>query len=281
MAPPGKNNDQKGGKVAPRGEFVWAMDGKTLHPARLMIPRDENITKMTRLSEVEVQWTQTGFRQFVLHEHVEFDDKSSSGSRTQRPRRAALSSPAEEKGTSRKRTPSTSRKQNTPSSQKRKTPTRARPMPKKEKEKSKVLEVPVAAEDNSEDGKQVNNSVELPQVTKLTGEQKRSLEARDIGYDEPPAKKRKMKVIRRSITPPPLSPVDQDCKIPAVATASEVKLLQTPLIYTNEATDGAVENNAEPSVLDTFTSPLSSAKEMVVSGLLGLYKGFLGSSSPS
>jgi hypothetical protein len=114
-----------------------------------------------------------------------------------------------------------------------------------------------------------------------------------ISYDEqPPAKKQKnLQVTRRSITPPPLSPVDQDdCKVPAVTvvTASEVNvnLLQVPWIDadTKEATHEAVvevENNAESSVLETFTSPLSSAKEMVVSGLLGLYKGFLGSSSPS
>jgi hypothetical protein len=57
-----------------RGEFVWAVDGKTQHPARLVVPRNEDEAAITRHSEVEVMWTNTGKFEWIEQEDIIYEE---------------------------------------------------------------------------------------------------------------------------------------------------------------------------------------------------------------
>jgi hypothetical protein len=57
-----------------RGEFVWAVDGKTQHPARLVVPRNKDEAAITRHSEVEIMWTNSGIFQWVEQEDIIYEE---------------------------------------------------------------------------------------------------------------------------------------------------------------------------------------------------------------
>jgi hypothetical protein len=82
----------RGGAREALGEFVWVLDGKTLHPARLALPRNLDESHGIRLSAVEIQWTQTGFFQMVPRENVQFQEG-------RRPRRRSAAVAKEESKT--------------------------------------------------------------------------------------------------------------------------------------------------------------------------------------
>jgi hypothetical protein len=57
-----------------RGEFVWAVDGKTQHPARLVVPRNEDEAAKTRHSEVEIMWTNSDIFEWVKQEDIIYEE---------------------------------------------------------------------------------------------------------------------------------------------------------------------------------------------------------------
>lgn len=56
------------------GEFVWVVEGKTQHPARLLVPRNKLQTSLIRHSEVEIMWTNSGIYEWVDHEEIIYEE---------------------------------------------------------------------------------------------------------------------------------------------------------------------------------------------------------------
>ena len=228
-----KKRRRKQKKRAPEGEFVWVLDGKTHHPARLVIPRLESNIRGTRSAKVEVCWTQTGLFQWVDEKHVSYLEEGNG--RQQRSRRS-----------------SSSMKQDLDSTRGMKT---------------------------TKHNKIIKPRGTPRKTSKAARKSDEKLAALSTIEDEPPAKKKKKQPTSQPMTPPPLSSFYYEYKTDTVANTNDNLLgLITP--SKAEKCDHSKQSATE-TVLDTISAPISSAKQMIVSGFLGLYKGLIGSSTSS
>jgi len=347
-----KKRPRKQKRRAPAGEFVWVLDGKTNHPARLVVPRLESDIHGTRKSKVEICWTQTGVFQWVDESLVSYQEQGSS--RQQRSRRSSLKK-EEPDTTGRRKTTRQKRvlkREGTPRRTAKTAPqvgesneevaaaatsyvaeSKETTVNKDNTNIEDTLErnkehVAVALESDFQEEKKKNDvEVIQPNIAKPTGgdggdamaveanvnvseekaesihkgdtalggpcesatieptkDQKRSfIQENEDSEDEPPAKKQKKKPTSRPITPPPLSPVEQESKagVAATKTNDNTQNATPPATPSKGGKGDNPQQSTTEAVLDTISAPLSSAKRIVVSGLLELYKGLIGSSSSS
>jgi hypothetical protein len=245
------------------GPFVWVRDGTQDHPAYILLQPTEEPPE-DQIGDVQVQWQQTGHTAWVKQSAIQDASKVERQGRSRKASDTALEAQKNaQEALKKKAVAAAAVAAKSPKKTPAKSPKKTTPAKKAQTVKVKVTpKAPSSAKARRTTTKEAGEQVEsaTQPVFKSARLQKKNKELKE----KPVKKAQHTKVVRKEDTPKKkqlLKKFVESTTVPKSATAT--------------AEVSPPQQDDEPSLFQSFAEPLAHAKDAVVSGILGYFKGFM------